>query len=300
MAFVGGVGAVNIDLLYTGADHIPAPGEEVYAREFGVYLGGGTPGTLVTLGRLGVPSKILTFLGRDMFSSFARREFEAAGAEVVDLYGGDGMPVTISSTMVVDGDRAFMSCGRQPEITEAMLQTLRFELAGAKVVPMDAGLTSLYRALKAGGTKLVFDTGWEDDMSLEKHAESLALADYYLPNRREALKITGAASVEDAARVLGRYMKIPIVKLDCEGCLYLENGAVKHVPPVPGVSAVDTTGAGDAFRAGFIYGLFHEWPVEQCVQFGNVTGAACVRALGCLTGYVDEPQLLKERERIYG
>ena len=300
MSFVGGVGAVNIDLLYTGADHIPVPGEEVFARDFGVYLGGGTPGTLVTLGRLGVRSKILTFLGRDMFSSFARREFDAASAEVVDLYDGEDMPVTISSTMVVDGDRAFMSYGRQPEITDAMMETLKRELTGAKVAPMDAGLAPLFRALKAGGTTLVFDTGWEDDLSLEKHAESLALADYYLPNRREALKITGAASVEDAARALGNYMKVPIVKLDCEGCLYLKDGVLRRVPPVPGVQAVDTTGAGDAFRAGFIYGLFHDWPLEQCLQFGNITGAACVQAVGCLTGYVDERRLLTERKRIYG
>ena len=69
---------------------------------------------------------------------------------------------------------------------------------------------------------------------------------------------------------------------------------------MPGVQAVDTTGAGDAFRAGFIYGLFHDCPVEQCVQFGNITGAACVSAPGCLTGYVDEARLLAERERVYG
>lgn len=300
MSFVGGVGAINIDLLYTGADHIPVPGEEVFAREFGVYLGGGTPGTLVNLGRLGVRSKICTFLGHDMFSSFAWHELDAEEAEVVNLYNGDDMPLTISSTMVVDDDRAFMSYGRQPEITDTMLERLKSELAGAKVVPMDAGLAPLFRELKANGTTLVFDTGWEDDLSLEKHAESLALADFYLPNRREALKITGEANVEDAARVLGKYLKVPIVKLDHEGCLYLKNGSVRRVPPVPDVQAVDTTGAGDAFRAGFIYGLFHDWPVEQCLQFGNITGAACVQAFGCLTRYVDERQLLVERKKFYG
>ena len=300
MAFVGGVGAVNIDLLYTGADHIPVPGEEVYAREFGMYLGGGAPATLVNLGRLGIPSKIFTFLGRDLFSDFARREFRAAGAEVVNLYGGDEMPVTISSTMVVDGDRAFMSYGRTPRPTDAMLERLCRELTGAKAATMEAGMIPLYRHLKSGGTTLVFDTGWEDDLTLEKYAGSLAIADFFLPNRREALRITGASSVEDAARALAKYIEVPVVKLDSEGCLYLERGSIRRVPPVPGVQAVDTTGAGDAFRAGFIYGLFHDCPVEQCVQFGNITGAACVSAPGCLTGYVDEARLLAERERVYG
>ncbi len=300
MAFVGGVGTVNIDLLYTGADHIPAPGEEVYAREFGVYLGGGAPATLVNLGRLGIRSKIFTFLGRDMFSDFARREFSAAGAEVVNLYDGDEMPVTISSTMVVEGDRAFMSYGQCPDLTDAMLELLRRELAGARAVTMGTEQTPLYRHLKAGGTTLVFDTGWEEDLSLDKYAESLALADFYLPNRKEALKITGAASVEDAARALGKVLPFPVIKLDREGCLYLEKGSIRRVPPVPGVRVVDATGAGDAFRAGFIYGLFHDCPIEQCVQFGNITGAACVCAPGCLTGYVDEALLIQTRESVYG
>ena len=119
MPFVGGVGMVNIDLLYTGVDHIPAAGEEVYARGFGMYLGGGTPGTLVTLGRLGVRSKILTFLGRDMFSSFARREFDAAGAEVVYspkepaagmLHVGEGKANVFAGELPFDGDNLDVLC----------------------------------------------------------------------------------------------------------------------------------------------------------------------------------------------
>ena len=88
MGFVGGVGVVNIDLLYSGADHIPAMGEEVFAPAFGMYLGGGIPATLVNLARLGVEARILTFLGPDFFSDFARREFKAMGAEVVNHWPG--------------------------------------------------------------------------------------------------------------------------------------------------------------------------------------------------------------------
>ena len=300
MGFVGGAGLTNIDLIYAGADHLPAPGEEVFARSFGMYLGGGAPATLVNLGRLGLEVRLLTFLGDDVFSAFAAREFERAGAQVVNLYAGESVPVVLSTTMLCGGDRAFMSYVERPAVTGALLSRMADALRGAEVAPMEAGYLPLYRELKAGGTRLVFDTGWEDDLSIKKYAGELALADWYLPNRAEALKITGAATVRDAARVLAQVLETPVIKLDAEGCLIWRDGRAEIVPPVPGVRAEDPTGAGDAFRAGFIYGLSKGMDALGCAQCGNITGAACVQKRGCLTGWVSEAELLRTRERVYG
>ena len=52
--------------------------------------------------------------------------------------------------------------------------------------------------------------------------------------------------------------------------------------------------------AGFIYGMVQGCDVEGCVRYGNITGAACVEAVGCLTHYVTEAQLLKSCKAIYG
>jgi len=300
MGFVGGLGTVNVDLIYTDIPRLPRPGEEIYAGGFGMYLGGGIPATLVNLGRLGLDSRVLTFLGEDRFSAFAREAFEAAGTRVVNLYRGGDMPVVVTSVMVCGGDRAFMSYGRPPAIDAETRARLLEALDGADIVPMQPGDIGLYRALKQRGVRLVFDTGWEDDLSTEKYADYLELADYYLPNRVEAMKITGADSPEAAARRLERWLACPVVKLDGEGCLYRENGVTRVIPPVPGVKAVDTTGAGDAFMAGFIYGMTGREGVERCVQYGNITGAACVRAVGCLTGYVTQSELHDTWKRIYG
>lgn len=56
---------------------------------------------------------------------------------------------------------------------------------------------------------------------------------------------------------------------------------------------IDATGAGDAFLSGFMYGLYHDYPVEQCIRFGNVTGGICVQGMGCLTKFVGETELLR-------
>lgn len=301
MGFVGGVGVVNVDLIYTGAPRLPRPGEEVYARSFGMYLGGGIPATLVNLGRLGVESKVMTFLGKDRFSAFARGEFEKAGAKVVNLYRGGDIPVVITSVMVVAGDRAFMSWGRPPAIDDEARETLFEALRGADVVPISPRWDiELYRRLKAEGVRLVFDTGWEDDLSVDKYADYLAIADFYLPNRPEAMKITNTDSPQAAAEVLSKWLPCPVVKLDGEGCLYRRGGVTRVVPAVPGVCAVDTTGAGDAFMAGFIYGMLRGEGVEACVQYGNITGAACVQAVGCLTGYVTGGELIDRKRKVYG
>ena len=67
MKFVGGVGYTNIDLIYSDMERLPGLGEEVYAGGFGVHLGGGCPATLINTTRLGVPSRILTFVGPGHF-----------------------------------------------------------------------------------------------------------------------------------------------------------------------------------------------------------------------------------------
>ena len=59
------------------------------------------------------------------------------------------------------------------------------------------------------------------------------------------------------------------------------------------MKAVDATGAGDAFMAGFMYGLYHDYCPEDCIRLGNVTGGYCVQAVGCLTRFPTEEELLK-------
>ena len=60
---------------------------------------------------------------------------------------------------------------------------------------------------------------------------------------------------------------------------------------------VDSTGAGDAFFAGFLYGIMKDEPIEKCALYGNLTGGKCVTAVGCTTAYLTEEELLKMAEK---
>lgn len=296
--FAAGVGSTNIDLLYYGLNKLPKEGEEVYSKSFSLQLGGGCPATLINLGRLGVPTKIATELGTDIFSAFAANAFEKAGVTPLNLYNGQGMPLNVTSAMITANDRTFMSYGNaNVEATKEALEKAYEMCRGAKIVIMQPGeFLPLYERLKADGTVLVFDSGWDDNMSLETYREYLTLADYYTPNQKEALKITGANTLEQAAEILSDYFQNVVIKLDKNGCLGMQNGKTFIVPPVPNVQCVDSTGAGDAFLAGFVYGLFHDKSLADCILLGNITGGKCVTEVGCLRAYLTENALLQQYE----
>jgi sugar/nucleoside kinase (ribokinase family) len=193
---------------------------------------------------------------------------------------------------LTEKDRTFISyLDRQPVNSADQEKIYRF-FRGAKIAQLHPGYLDLFRQLKKDGTILIFDTGWDDELSLEKYDECLKLADYFTPNRKEAMKITGASTPEAAARRLGDYFDAVIIKLDREGCLIREKGEFFMVPAIPEFSPVDSTGAGDAFLAGLMYGLFHHKSVKESVLMGNITGGKCVSARGCFGAWFEKKEFL--------
>ena len=202
-------------------------------------------------------------------------------------------------SMITEHDRTFASYQNRPNITKEIMNKIYQKLKGAKIVEMYIGYLEVYRRLKAEGTKLVFDIGWDDEMSLDKYREYLEIADYFTPNQKEALKITHSSNVREAANKLSEFFDTVIIKLDKDGCLVVQNGNHHIIPPLPNINAIDPTGAGDAFLSGFIYGIYHEYPLEDAIKFGNITGGTCVEDIGCLTKYVTEKELLEIASKVY-
>ena len=291
--FIAGCGGVNVDLIFSGLERIPAEGEELYGKKFSMMLGGGTPGTLVLLSRLGIPVRLQTGLGEDFFSRFAALELEKESMEVCNLcQGTDGIPVNISAVAVTPGDRTFVSFSDGIGKTEETARKIYEASRGAEICMMDTAYPEVYEQLKREGSRIALDMGWSDTLSLETCAHLLKLADYYTPNRKEALKITGRSTPEEAARVLAEYLETVVIKLDAEGCLIYQNGEFRRIPVIPGIEAVDSTGAGDAFLAGYLYGVYQGCDVAKSVLFGNLTGGMCVTEEGCLAASYTEQELL--------
>lgn len=296
--FAAAVARTNVDLLFDQVSALPNEGEERYAENFAMELGGGPIATLIHLHRLGVPVRIATYLGGDLFSDFARRELERYGvAPVTNLYHGDRIPVNISAAMITAADRTFISYtglkgGNRHEADDAELEEAYAALTGAALVAMQPGYLDLYRRLRKEGTRLVFDIGWEDDLDFMKYRDYLEIADIFTPNEKEAVQVTGKHNLREALAVLADSFHLPIVTLSQSGCLFRADGKSYLAPPIPQGPATDTTGAGDAFLAGLIYGILTGASAHRSITYANIIGGNSVTALGCLTAEMDLPRLM--------
>lgn len=301
MAFIAGAGATNIDLLYEDMAKIPDVGEEIYTDKFSLQLGGGLPATLINCGRLGIEAKIATELGEDMFSSFAAEQYKINHVEPLNLYSGNEIPLNITSAIILKNDRSFITYGKGSIEPSDEAKERFYNMAhDAKICLMQpGGFIDVYKKLKSEGTLMVLDMGWDEDMSVEKYDDFLETADIYTPNRKEALRITGADNERDAAYALKKYFDRVIVKVDKDGCIGMEGEDLFFVKSVEEFKNKDSTGAGDAFLAGLCYGLFYDYPLKDCIEFGNITGGKAVTAVGALSAYVTEKELLKLKEEKY-
>lgn len=297
MSFVAAFGKLNVDLLYSGMPRIPNEGEEIYSKDFKVCLGGGLPATMINCSRLGIPAKIGTFLGDDMFSQFAKSELVKSGTKY-EIFESKNYPLNVTSAIITSTDRTFVSYGGTETYSDEMLEKIYNSLKGAKVVAMQEKILPVYKELKKDGTILVLDTGYSEDMSIEKHKDLIEIADYYTPNIDETEKLTGTRDYKEALKILGEYFEKPVVKLGKLGCAGYD-GDYFVVDNIDEFKCIDATGAGDAFLSGFIYGLYNDLDFKQCILAGNITGGKCVTGVGCLTEYINAEEIVGYLDR-YG
>lgn len=297
---ISGIGVTNIDILYSGLDKLPNIGEEIYSKDFDIQLGGGTAGTIVNLARLGINVNLLTMLGDDLLSRFAYDKYKKANVNIINLFSDNiTFPLNVTSAMILPEDRSFVSYGTGTiKFSDNSHNKLKETASNSKIVLMQTdGFLDTYKELKEIGCTLVLDVGWTDDLSLDKIKDYLEIANYFTPNKKEALKITGCDNVNDALDILHKYLEKVIIKLDKDGCLGYD-GEKFIVPCIENTNCIDSTGAGDAFLAGFCYGLYHDYDFRDCILLGNLTGAKCVTCIGALSSYYSEDGLLSKYREI--
>ncbi len=167
----------------------------------------------------------------------------------------------------------------------AMLRSAENDLSGTQaawaIVAPDAkdGMFAHARRLKQQGTPFIFDLGQAMPLfSGEDLEQMLGLADIFTANDYEASIVeqrTGRSLQEIAAG-----MKAVVVTRGAEGATLYANGAQTSIAPIKAASVVDPTGCGDAHRAGLLYGLTQQWPLEQACQLANVMGAIKIASRG--------------------
>jgi sugar/nucleoside kinase (ribokinase family) len=125
-------------------------------------------------------------------------------------------------------------------------------------------------------------------------APCLPYLDYFIPSLEEAEMISGKSNPEEIAdSFLEAGVKTAVIKLGSKGCFIKNKAGDKYfIDSFKGIKAVDTTGAGDSFAAGFITGIVKGWDLYKCGKFANAVGAHCVMKVGATSGIktIDEIQ----------
>jgi sugar/nucleoside kinase (ribokinase family) len=143
------------------------------------------------------------------------------------------------------------------------------------------------------GLMTSLDTVWDGTGRWERVLPALRHVDLFCPSLAEARAITHAETPEQAARRLReRGCGAVALTLGPAGC-YVAGDGFEGLVPGFSVAALDSTGAGDAFAAGFLYGRLGGWPLERSARFANACGALATTAVGAVEGLIDRAQALE-------
>lgn len=291
------VGAAIVDILVRGASPEAFFSGSWPAKDIRMSVGGDGINEASVLGRLGVPVHLETLLSDDEGGVIVRNHCRRNFVEIDEKQMQREAPTGINVVLVEeDGERSFIT---NPHGTLRELRPEHISLP----FPEDAGILSfagifiyphfgnrelagLFAAAKAQDMTVCADmTKCKNGERVADIADALAYVDYILPNYAEAVQVTGKRELSEIAdEFLAAGVKNVVIKCGGDGC-YLKNSEMEfQMPAVPGVECVDTTGAGDCFAAGFLYGLWLGLPPEKCARIANICGALSVQSLGATEG----------------
>lgn len=283
------LGDANPDLVLTGRDVVPAFGQTERLVE-GARLTLGGSGAIMAAGaaRLGLRVAFVGVVADDDLGALVREHLGARAVDlrglVVDPRGATGLSVILARPE----DRAILTFPgtigalRAGSVSAALLAVARHIHVASYFLQRELApdLPDLLARRAPGATCSVdpnFDPSEAWDGGLR---DLLPRIDVFLPNATEAMAITGADDPIEAARRLAEVTPIVAVKDGPHGAVVAAGGAVERVGPCRGVLAIDTTGAGDSFDAGFVAARLAGASPVEAAALANACGAASTRAVG--------------------
>ena len=271
-------GSYFCDLIYTGLPQFPELGKDTYSLGFEMRAGASYYTALV-LHRLGVRCGWACGFGNDLFSRFVleRCQEEAIDAALFQHYP---FPIRrVSSTISFPEDRAFVSFVDETPLPAGppLIHRLRPQWLLLPHLTYGPEFDELEAACRAAGTRIYMDCQ-SDPATLATPGvrEALARVDIFAPNLSEALHLTGAACTEDALDLLAGLSPLAIIKLGSQGACARGRAGSACAPALAVACVRDTTGAGDCFNAGFLFGLLNGYDLQACLRAGNVCGGLAV------------------------
>jgi sugar/nucleoside kinase (ribokinase family) len=295
-------GNVTLDVICYPVNEVPRH-ESIAFEDVAVTPGGCGSNTAIGLAASGIPTGIVACTGDDDSADLLFRYWEKVGVDVRFVQRTNEKP-TGTSVGLIDDDfqpRFIHTSGANRGLTAAVIDPQAFADAGARFFHI-AGFFVLPNLFEDVAEKLaelrtlgittsldvVFNVRMNDPKLRAALWESLPQLDFFIANDHEAFRLTGESDPVNSAAILQeRGAENVIIKLGAQGCYALSERFTGMVPAFK-VEVVDTTGAGDAFAAGFVAALSQGKDVETSCKAGNQAGAHVVQKLGAIAAWVDE------------
>ncbi len=285
-----GIGATSVDYVYVLPAY-PAPTASLAKMQIGrhfVSCGGQMATALATCARMGLRSKFVGVTGTDDNARQVRRELEGRGVDLTDVIIRDvpnQYAVILvdekSGERIVLWDRHERLRLRDRELPHDLLATAR--LLHVDDVDIEGALGAA-DAARAAGTPVTSDLDRITDRTLELvKAVTFPIFAEHVPTALTGITDPAAAlrALRDVRHKQDRHDGVLCVTLGIRGAMALDGDRLHHAPAF-NVNAVDTTGAGDVFRGGFIYAYLRGFALPEALRFANAAAAVSCTRLGAM------------------
>ena len=310
MKRVACVGILVADVIVEGVNGYPGHGVLKQVNGITLHTGGNAMTAAINLTKMGVSASIVGKVGDDMFGTYLRGKLAEIGTDTRALKT-DCTTQTSASVLMIDesGERSFFHCvgtnatfGIDDVDFDVIAEADLVFVTGTYLLDRFDGAETMEFLMrcKAMGKTTFLDVCWDEKGRWGDLLDmSMPYIDYLMPSIDEAEKLAGCQNPDEIADVfVSKGAKNVVIKLGKEGSYLRLAGETRGriFPSVQGVKAVDTTGAGDSFCAGFLAAMARDEKPERAIEIANVTGALCVMATGATTGTRSYEEVLKFKE----
>jgi len=286
---VVGFGALNLDKLFK-VNMIAKEEEEGSVLDFKESAGGSAANTVVGLARLELKTGFIGKVAADREGNFLLDDFRKEKVDVKGVSVSErGRSGVVMGFIDQKGDRALYvdpGVNDQVEFKDINLDYV----SGTEFLHLSSFVGEKpFKAQKQlieqlSSVKISFDPGAIYARKGLAALKPIIRRSYVMfPNGIEVKLLTGQDYREGAATFIKLGADLVAVKLGKRGC-YVTDGKESHLIEAYKVEAVDTTGAGDAFCAGFLYGLIKRKDLYECGRLGNFVASRCISKMGARTG----------------
>ena len=247
--------------------------------------GGSAANTIHGLAKLGIESGFISFVGKDEIGKFFEESMNSVGVKPL-LSHSDTASGTARTIISADGERTFATnLGASLELNESVITPELFKdwdycYIEGYLIANKAVFTKTIATAKECGCKVVLDLASYNvvEENREFLNELLPQIDIIFANEEEAKALT-QMSAEESLHHIANNVEIAVVKVGKNGSLIKRSNETATIS-CNKVDVVDTTGAGDMYAAGFLYGLIKGYDLERCGNIGNHLAESIIQVIG--------------------